>query len=420
MATDSMDNMAANLDWDPEKIRADFPILNQEIHRQKPLIYFDNAASTQRPKAVIQAMIDSYQLTYANVHRGTHWLSEESSRLYEEARVKVQQYIGADWTNEIIFTAGTTASINTVARSWGDQNIGPGDSILLTIMEHHSNIVPWQQLAERVGAKIEFTRVTDDGRLDIADFQSKLKANPKLVAFCAVSNTLGTINPVKQLTSMAQQAGAVVMVDAAQHVPHEPMNVTDWGVDFAAFSSHKMLGPSGIGVLYGRREILESMPAFLGGGSMIQTVTTAGFTEGDLPAKFEAGTPPITQAIGLAAAIDYLKSVGIENVATHERKLATTAHDALSKIDGLRILGPSPEHTCGIVSFVIDGVSAQDVSVLLDLQGIAIRVGHHCTMPLHNHLKISASCRASFYLYNTEQEVQQFANGLSEVLRKLR
>ena len=407
--------------FDPMQLREDFPILQQRIHRNKPLVYFDNAASTQRPRAVLQAMTDCYENQYANVHRGTHWLSEEASRLYEEARVKVQSLIGAARAEQVIFTGGTTSAINTVARSWGDTNVGSGDEILLTLMEHHSNIVPWQQLAERSGARVVFSGLTDDGQLDIDDFQKKLGPRTKVVGLAAVSNTLGTINPVRQLVDLAHAHGAKVMLDAAQHVPHAATSVANWDADFVAFSGHKVMGPSGIGILYGRHELLESMPPFLGGGSMIKTVTVDGFTPGDLPARFEAGTPPIVEAIGLGAAIDYISSnVDLSQVLVYEQQLARHAQERLREIEGLRILGPAAEKTCGIVSFAIDGVSAQDISVLVDLQGIAIRAGHHCTMPLHQHFGIAASCRASFYLYNTLEEVDYFADKLQEILPKLR
>lgn len=405
---------------DPIALRADFPILDQSIHRQKPLIYFDNAASTQRPRQVIQAMTDSYEKTYANVHRGTHWLSEQSSMLYEHARLKVQHFIGAKWLHEVIFCSGTTLGINTVARSWGDANVRAGDEILLTLMEHHSNIVPWQQLAARTGATVRFCGITPDGRLDRDDFRAKLNEKTKVVGLAAVSNTLGTINPVKEIAVEAHDMGSIVVVDAAQHVPHQKTNVQDWDADFAVFSGHKLLGPSGIGILHGKRDLLESMDPFLGGGSMIKTVTTDGFTPGDLPARFEAGTPPITETIGLTAAIGYLEQIGMEKIGRHEQRLAAIAREQLADIDGLRLIGPGPDHACGIVSFSVDGVSAQDISVMVDLQGIAIRAGHHCTMPLHEHLGIPASCRASFYLYNTEDEVVSFAKALKEILPKLR
>jgi len=410
------------MELDPDLLRADFPILDQTIHRQRPLIYLDNAASTQRPRQVIQAMNDNLEKTYANVHRGTHWLSEESSRLYEEARLTAQKFIGAAWSDEVIFTPGTTLGINTVARSWGDANVKEGDEILLTIMEHHSNIVPWQQLAERSGAVVRFCGITPEGLLDRDDFRSRLSPKTKVVGIVAVSNTLGTINPVAELVKevRSQCPHAVVVVDAAQHVPHEPTDVVHWDADFAVFSGHKLTGPSGIGVLYGKRDHLQDMQPFLGGGSMIKTVTTEGFTPGDLPARFEAGTPPITQAIGLAAAIEYVREIGLQRIGHYERQLAEVAQSRLSEIEGLKILGPGADKTCGIVSFVVQGVSAQDLSVLLDLQGIAIRAGHHCTMPLHQHLNVSASCRASFYFYNTIDEVNRLADVLQEVLPKLR
>ncbi len=411
----------AGIAWDPESVIADFPILDQTIHRGKPLVYFDNASSTQRPRAVIQAMSDFYERSYANVHRGTHWLSEESSRLYEEARLKVQQFIGARWTSEVIITAGTTAGINTVARSWGDAHIGPGDEILLTLMEHHSNIVPWQQLAERTGATVRFAGITPDGQLDMDDFRRQLGQRTRMVAVVAISNTLGSINPVREIADLAHAHGSLVLVDAAQHVPHASTRVADWDADFVTFSGHKLLGPSGIGILYGRRELLESMPPFMGGGNMIRTVSVDGFTAGELPAKFEAGTPPIAEAIGLAAAIGYLADhVDMASLTRYEQRLADRARQRLREIEGLNILGPAADKTCGIVSFVVEGVSAQDISVLLDLQGIAVRAGHHCTMPLHRHLGIAASVRASFYLYNTLAEIDYMVDKLQEILPKLR
>lgn len=412
---------AAATMFDAEQLREDFPILHQRIHRDKPLVYFDNAASTQRPRSVIQAMTDCYQQSYANVHRGTHWLSEEASSRYEEARIAVQRWIGAPSSHQVIFSSGTTAAVNTVARSWGDRHVTADDEILLTLMEHHSNIVPWQQLAERTGARVVFAGITPDGQLDMDDFHRKLNERTRMVAVVAVSNTLGTLNPVSRIVDAAHHQGALVTVDAAQHVPHAPTRVTGWNADFLAFSGHKMLGPSGIGILYGRQELLEAMPPFLGGGSMIRTVTVDGFTPGDLPARFEAGTPPIVEAVGLAAAIDYLgQHCRLEDLLAWEQKLAAHAQQRLGEIEGLRILGPDAGRTCGIVSFVVDGVSAQDISVLLDLQGVAIRAGHHCTMPLHTCLGIPASCRASFYLYNTLQEVDYMVDRLQEILPRLR
>ena len=405
---------------DAATLRQDFPILNQQIHRQKQLVYFDNGASTQRPQAVIDAMSDCYTKTYANVHRGIHWLSEQASDQYENARTIVQKFINAPHNNEVIFTAGTTMAINLVANSWGRANLGPGDEVLLTICEHHSNIVPWQQVAAAVGAKVVFADITDDGRLDLDDFKAKLGPQTKMVACMAVSNVLGTIFPVKEIVKMAAEAGAVTLIDAAQHVPHEPTDVQDWNADFVVFSGHKILGPSGIGILWGRQELLEAMPPFLGGGSMIDQVTVEGFTPGELPAKFEAGTPPIVEAIGLGAAIEYVDQVSLSAIADHERLLAGRLMEKLSKIDGLKILGPSIEHRSGIVSFVVEGVAPQDMSILLDQKGFAIRVGHHCAMPLHQKLGIKASCRASFYLYNTIEEVDAFAEALAAVVKRLR
>lgn len=411
---------AAQTKFDPLTIRRDFPILDQTIHRDRPLIYFDNGASTQRPQSVIDAMNDCYERTYANVHRGIHWLSERASEQYEEARTLVQSFVNAPHNNEVIFTSGTTASINLVAHAWGNDHVKSGDEILLTIFEHHSNIVPWQQLAARAGATVKFVGIDDQGCLDMDDLRRKLTEKTKMVAFAAVSNVLGTQASVAEIVDLAKTVGAATLVDAAQSVPHEATNVQAWGADFVTFSAHKMLGPSGVGVLWGRQDLLESMPPFLGGGSMIDQVTTSGFTPGELPARFEAGTPPIVEAIGLGAAIKYLNEVDIDQVHRHEEALVKAAFEALSEIEGLHILGPRAENRAGLVSFVVDGVSPQDISILLDQKGVAIRAGHHCAMPLHKHLDIRASCRASFYLYNSLDEVAQFAEALQKVVERLR
>lgn len=408
---------------DPAAIRRDFPILHQTIHRQRPLVYFDNGASTQHPQSVIDAMNDCYSKTYANVHRGIHWLSEQASGQYEQARLTVQRFINAPRPEEVIFTAGTTMAINLVAHSWGGANLKPDDEILLTICEHHSNIVPWQQVAQATGAKVVFAGITEEGLLDLDDFNAKINARTKVVAFMAVSNVLGTMFPVGDMIAAARQNGAddcIVLIDAAQHTPHEPTDVQHWNADFVVFSGHKILGPSGIGVLWGRSELLTAMPPFLGGGSMISEVTTDGFTSGELPAKFEAGTPPIVEAIGLGAAIEYLDQFSLDEIAEHERSLSGLLIQQISSIEGLRVLGPSIEHRSGIVSFVVNGISPQDISVLMDQKGFAIRVGHHCAMPLHSHLGIAASCRASFYLYNTAEEVAVFADTLAAVVKRLR
>ncbi len=398
---------------DPEALRPDFPILATRLHDNAvPLVYLDNAASTQRPRAVIQALVDVYEKQYANVHRGIHWLSDQSTNRYEEAREKVRQFIGAPVGESVIFTHGTTESINLVARSWGDANLKPGDEILLTEMEHHSNIVPWQQTAQRTGAVVRFLPVTDDGLLDLEKLDDLLTERTKIFAVASVSNVLGTKNPIKQLAQRAHQVGAVIVVDAAQSVPHATTDVQEWGADFVAFSGHKMMGPSGVGVLWGRAELLDQMPPFLGGGSMIRRVRTDGFEPADLPAKFEAGTPPIVPAIGLGAAIDYLNNVGLEAIAQHEHQLTVRAHRGLEELGGVSFLGPSPEHKAGIVSFTVEGIHSHDVAQLLDRHGVAVRAGHHCAMPLHRRLGISASSRASFYLYNTTAEVDAFIEAL--------
>jgi cysteine desulfurase/selenocysteine lyase len=404
----------------PTALREQFPILATRTPTGRPLVYLDNAATTQHPRRVIQTLVDTYEKTYANVHRGIHWLSDHTTDLYEAARETVRAFLHARRTTEIIFTRGTTEAINLVARSWGDDHVGPGDVVLLTEMEHHSNIVPWQQLAARRGATIRFVPITDDGRLDLDGLHRLLDERTRLVAITAVSNVLGTINALPPIVRAAHAVGAVVLVDAAQAVPHQPLDVQALDADFVAFSGHKMLGPSGVGVLYGRQEVLEAMPPFLGGGGMIRRVRLDGFEPADLPAKFEAGTPPIVGAIGLGAAIDFLREVGLDAIHEHEQQLTTRAHELLADLRGVRLLGPPPADKGGIVSFTIEGIHAHDIAQLLDRQGIAVRAGHHCAMPLHQRLGIPASTRASFYLYNTLDEVEQLAGGLREVKRVFR
>lgn len=404
---------------DVERIRADFPILDQTDDYGNTLAYLDNAASSQRPQAVIDALSDVYTRYYANVHRGGHRLSSESTDRYEEARAAVAAFVGANSPNEVIFTSGTTAGLNLVARSWGDANLSSGDEILLTEMEHHSNLVPWQQLAERTGAVIRAIPVTEEGTLDLDFLPRLLNERTKLVAVTAVSNVLGTINPVAAITEAAHAQGAKVVVDAAQAVPHEAIDVNGWDADFIAFSAHKMLGPSGLGVLYGKEALLEGMPPFLGGGSMITTVEIDHFTPAMLPAKFEAGTPPIAPAIALKPAIEYLEAVGLARILKHEQSLAAYATQLLADVPGLRILGPEVTRKAGIVSFVIEGINPFDIAALLDSRGVAVREGHHCTMPLHEKYGISASVRASFYLYNTRSEVERLAEGVKAAQRML-
>lgn len=397
-------------------LRNDFPIFHTELAGGLPLVFLDSAASTQRPAAVIDAISHVYQHDYANVHRGIHTLSERSTELYEQAREKVRAFIGAERAHEVLFTQGTTGSINCIARSWGDANLHAGDEILLTVMEHHSNLVPWQQTAARTGARLRHLPLTGDGRLDLETLDGLLSERTRLVAFTAVSNVLGTINPVTEMVRRAHEVGAVVLVDAAQSVPHMRTDVRHWDADFVAFSGHKMLGPSGVGVLYGKETLLEAMPPFLGGGSMIDQVRLDGFTPAELPAKFEAGTPPIVPAIGMSAAIDYLQRIGIESIGAHEQALTQYAYEQMRTIDGLRILGPAPEHRAGLVSFAFERVHAHEFAqVLNDRFGIAVRAGHHCTQPLHAQLGITASTRASFYLYNTLEEVDQLIEGIQTV-----
>lgn len=409
-----------DLALDVARIRADFPILAEKVHGDEPLAYLDNAASTQRPLAVLQAMDEAYQQYYANVHRGIHTLSELSTEKFEAAREAVRRFINARSVLEIVFTSGTTSAINLVARTWGDANLRAGDEILLTEMEHHSNIVPWHQLAARTGCQVRFLPITDQGQLRLDLLDQFLTPRTRLMAVTAVSNVLGVINPIAKIAARVHAAGALLLVDAAQSVPHAITDVQALGCDFLAFSGHKMLGPTGIGILYGREELLLDMPPFLGGGGMIGTVTTSGFTSAELPAKFEAGTPPIVEVIGLAAAISYLEGIGLERIHLHEQALARRAHELLAELGGVRFIGPSPEDKAGIVSFTVDGVHAHDVAQLLDRRGVAVRAGHHCTMPLHARLKITASNRASFYLYNTLDEVERFAATLAEVKRKFK
>jgi cysteine desulfurase/selenocysteine lyase len=395
---------------DARALRADFPILAREIHG-RPMVYLDNAATSQRPLAVLEAVDSFYRHSNANVHRGIYTLSGEATDLYEDARLAVSQFIGATSPAEIVFTRGTTEAINLVAYTWGSQNLGPGDAVLLTEMEHHSNIVPWQLRAARHGFEVRYIRLTDDGRLDMRDLDRLLDERVKLVSFVHVSNALGTVNPVAELVLAARSVGAKVLLDAAQSVPHQPVDVKQLGVDFMAFSGHKMCGPTGIGALWARREILEEMPPFHGGGEMIRTVSLEGSTFADVPAKFEAGTPAIAQAIGLAAATRYLRAVGMERIHRHESTLVKYALQLLSEVPGLTIYGPKAERSSS-VTFTMDGIHPHDLASILDSQGVAVRAGHHCTMPIHTRFGLSATARASVYLYNTLEDIDALAQGL--------
>ena len=412
-----MEPTATTTGFDLAKIRAAFPALEREVNG-KPVAYLDSGASSQQVLASIQA-VDRYQRRHhSNVHRGSHTLSAEATAAYEGARATVADHIGAADRRELIFVRNATEAINLVARAWGDANVGAGDRVLLTEMEHHSNVVPWQQLAERAGAEIDWAPVTADGLLDMDAFAELVAKGPKLVAVSHVSNVLGTTNPLAEISKLAHDAGALVLADGAQAAPKFPLDVAELGVDFYALTGHKAYGPTGIGALWGRLELLDAMPPFLGGGSMIKKVTKAGTTSADVPARFEAGTPAIAQAIGLAAAIRWLDAVGMDAVLAHERETADYALEKLADVEGLTIFGPprSPERV-GPVSFELDGVHAHDVSEILDRHGIAVRAGHHCAQPLMDHLGVPATARASFGIYTTREEIDRLVEGLADARR---
>jgi len=397
----------------PLASRDDFAILAREIHG-KPNVFLDSAASSQKPRQVLEAMSAFAQTSYANIHRGVYTLSEEATAAYEGARKKVAQLINARSVREVIWTRNTTEAINLVARSWGDANLTPGDTVLTTQMEHHSNIVPWQLAAGRTGATVRFVPLTDDGELDMAAFERLLEEHrPKLVAVTAMSNVLGTLPPVGEIVAKSHAAGALVLIDAAQAVPHLPVDVRALDCDFLAFSGHKMLGPTGIGVLWGRRGLLEAMPPFMGGGDMIREVTMEGSTWADLPWKFEAGTPAIIETVGLAAAVDYLNALGMPNVRAHEQALTAYALERLAGIPGLTIYGPAAERRGGVVSFTLGEVHAHDLATLLDREGIAVRAGHHCAQPLMERYHLPATTRASFYVYSASAEIDALAEALA-------
>jgi cysteine desulfurase/selenocysteine lyase len=403
-----------------ESVRADFPILSTQAYPGVPLIYLDSAASSQKPVAVIEAMNEYYRRFHANVHRGIHKLSEEATTAYEGARERTSHFIGAPDPAQVIFVRNATEAFNLVAYSWGRRNVNPGDEILLTEMEHHSNIVPWQMLADERNATVRYLPFLDDGTLDLSALPGLLTERTKLFAFTAVSNVFGTINPTKDLIQAAHDVGATVMVDAAQAVPHLPVDVVELDCDFLAFSGHKMCGPTGIGVLFGKRALLEAMPPFMGGGDMIRRVTLDGSTWNELPWKFEAGTPSIAEAIGLGAAVDYLNTIGMDEVLAHEQFITGYALEALSEVKGLRVLGPSPAQKGGVAAFTLEGVHPHDIAELLDEQGIAVRAGHHCAMPLHAKLGLGASARASFYVHTTTSEIDQLVKSLNRVRKVFR
>ncbi len=399
---------------DIERVRADFPALSRTVH-SRPLVFLDSAASSQKPLPVLEAMERVYRECYANVHRGIYAFSEEATLAYENARDRVASLINAPVREEIIFTRNTTEAINLVAYAWGRTNVRPGDRILLTEMEHHSNLVPWQLLAQEKGAQLVYLPITDDGLLRMDLLDSLLDERVKLVAVTMMSNVLGTVNPVKEIICRAHAAGAVVLVDAAQSVPHMPVDVQDLDCDFLAFSGHKMCGPTGIGVLYGKEALLEAMPPFLGGGDMIRKVEWESATWNRLPWKFEAGTPAFVEGIGLGAAVDYLTAIGMEAIAAHERELTAYALERLSALLGLNIVGPPAHQRGGVVAFTFRGIHPHDIAHMLDMEGIAVRAGHHCAQPLHRRLGLTATVRASFYLYNTAEEVDALARALERI-----
>ena len=398
---------------DPLALRADFPILAREVHG-KPLAYLDNAASTQKPQAVIETLSEFYRTHYANIHRGVHTLSEEATLAYEEARDKVAAFINAPDRSGVIFVRNATEAINLVAYTWGRASVGPGDRVVVTEMEHHSNLVPWQLLTQEVGAELTHVRVTDEGRLDLESLDHLLRGPVKLVAFTHVSNVLGTVNPAREIVARAHAAGARVLVDAAQSVPHLPMDVEALDCDFLAFSGHKMCGPTGVGVLYGRPELLEEMPPFLTGGGMIRRVTRTEATWNDLPWKFEAGTSAIAEAVGLGVAVDYLSAVGMEAVWAHERELTAYALECLAEMPEVRVIGPPAGERSGVVAFTVEGIHPHDLAQVLDGEGVAIRAGHHCAQPLHARFGLEATARASFYLYNAREEVDRLVEGIKK------
>lgn len=396
---------------DVERIRGDFPLL-QRVVNGYPLVYLDNAATSQKPTAVIGAIDEYYQMHNANVHRGVYTLSEEATEAYEGARRKVARFINARSYREVIFTRNATEAINLVAYAWGGANVGKGDEIIVTDMEHHSNFVPWQLLAQRSGATLRFIPVTADGQLDLTAFDALLSPRTRIVSFTGMSNVLGTITPAARIIERAHAAGARVLLDASQLVPHKGIDVQAMGADFVAFTGHKMLGPTGIGTLWGKRDLLEEMPPFMGGGDMIKEVYHATSTWNELPWKFEAGTPSIAEGIGLGAAVDYLTAVGMDKIHAHEQAITTYALERLNALGGITLYGPPADQRGGVISFNVEGIHPHDLASMLDQRGVAVRAGQHCAQPLIDHLGVTATARASFYLYNRIDEVDIFVDAL--------
>ncbi len=404
--------------FDVNEVRKDFPVLHQMVNGH-PLVYLDNGATSQKPRAVIDAVSHYYETYNANIHRGVHFLSENATREYEAARDTVQKFINAADRREIIFVRGTTEGINLVAQAYGRTRLKAGDEIVISTMEHHSNIVPWQMLCQKTGAKLKVAPITDEGEIDVEAYLGLLGAKTRIVSIVHLSNSLGTINPVKKIVQAAREHGAMTLLDGAQAVPHISVDVQDIGCDFYAFSGHKVFGPTGIGILHGRRELLEAMEPYQGGGDMIRTVSFEETTYNDLPHKFEAGTPNIVGAIGLASALNYVSNLGIDAIAAHEDDVVAYATEQVAAIPGIRIIGTA-EKKSGIISFLMDGVHPHDIGTVLDSQGVAIRAGHHCTMPLMKRFGVAATSRASFALYNTKEEADALVTAIWKVKEMFR
>jgi cysteine desulfurase/selenocysteine lyase len=401
--------------FDVNRIRQDFPILDREVRPGVKVVYLDSTATSQKPEAVIEAMNTFYRHSNANIHRGVHTLAEEATAMYEQARVKIAKFINAESAHQIVYTRNATESINLVAYTWARANLKSGDLVILTEMEHHSNLVPWHILASERGIRLEFIPVTDEGLLDLDIYRGLLSQDPKLVSFTHMSNVLGTITPAAEIIRLAHEAGAITVLDGAQSVPHTRVDVEALDVDFMAFSAHKMCGPTGIGALYGKSSLLESMPPFLGGGDMIKEVKLRSFRPNSVPHKFEAGTPAIAESVGFGAAVDYLSGIGMDEIAGHEHEIVEYALERLEEVPGLKVFGPSASEKGGVASFTFDGIHPHDVAQILDRDGIAVRAGHHCAQPLHEKFGIPATTRASFYLYSTREEVDALINGLYNV-----
>jgi cysteine desulfurase / selenocysteine lyase len=405
--------MAASVKFDVQRVRKDFPVLSQRVHG-KPLVYFDNGASAQKPRAVLEAMQHFYEHDYANIHRGVHELSQRATTAYEAVRGKVRGFINAAHDEEIVFTRGATEAINLVAATWGQKFLKEGDEVVLTQLEHHANIVPWQLLKEQIGIALRVVPITPEGEVRLSDVQAVFSPRTKLVSVAHVSNALGTILPVEDIVKLAHERGAPVLVDGCQAVSHMPVDVQALGADFYAFSGHKLYGPTGIGVLFGRREILETMPPYQGGGDMIESVTFEETTFREPPYRFEAGTPPIAEVIGLGAAIDYVGGIGMENIARYEAELLVYATEKLRGVNSLRLIGTAPRKAA-ILSFVLDNVHPHDVGTVLDNEGIAVRAGHHCAQPVMDALGLTATTRASLAMYNTREEIDALVSAIKKV-----